>query len=596
MISTFCKLFAAVLILAGFQTAFAQYADRMVAAEPNDVRVIYNNGEFRTGATSESGVAAPSGFVWSENQHNTGDLTVSNSVSGYGATFNAVRLADNFTVPAGQTWVISSVTVYGFVTNWTASVSPFSGGVLQIWDGEPGAAGSSVVFGDTTTDRLLSSTPSNAYAIFNSVAPAPGNTVGTQRFLWKNKLSVAPTLRLEPGTYWIDFASSVSNNVSAQFYRNVIEPGQRTKAGWNARQYENSTDVWTAIIDGGQPSSAPDVPQDIAFEVNGTIATRVNSPKFADYDGDGKMDMGVTRWGATPLTPTEWFIKNSGGGNDAYAQFGIRAGTTRGYTGVGLVDIVLPEDFDGDGKADIAVYRAGNSAAEPQSYFYIFNSSDNTIRIEPWGQRFDVGTTPGDYDGDGKADLVVWRPGATIGAQSTFFVKNSSDNSMRVVPFGIRFDRPILGDFDGDGKQDLSVARVDPATGEADLYTLRSSDQQITATPLPYPFQFIVPGDYDGDGVTDVATIKNSVNDLLWTITRSSDNVTENIRYGLYGSDAPVQGDYNGDGKTQLAVFRKTGSSSTSLSYFFVRQPDNSFTTTQYGNGFDFSIATLRAY
>ena len=61
--------------------------------------VIHNNGEFRTGATSESGVAAPEGFVWSENQHDTGDLTVANSVGGYGTTYPAVRLADNFNSP-----------------------------------------------------------------------------------------------------------------------------------------------------------------------------------------------------------------------------------------------------------------------------------------------------------------------------------------------------------------------------------------------------------------------------------------------------------------------------------------------------------------
>ncbi len=584
-----------VLLLAGFEQSVAQYSSRVVAEEPENVTVIYNNGEFRTGRTSESGVLAPTGFVWSENQHDTGNLTQANSVGGFGATFPLLRLADNFTVPPGQTWKISSVTVWGFVQNWTAGVSPFSGGVLQIWNGAPGVAGSSVIFGDVTTNRLLSSSRSDAYSIFNSVAPPPGNATGTQRLLWENKLSITPTLSLGPGTYWIDFGSSVSNNVSAQFYRNVIVPGARTQSGWNARQFDGGLETWAPIVDGGQPATAPDVPQDLAFTVNGSVSRGNNASSFADYDGDKKTDFGVVRWGALPTSPTDWFILNSGGGV-SYAQWGVRAGTTRAYNPTTLVDIVLPDDYDGDGKADIAVYRTGDSAAAPQSYFYIINSSNNTIRIEPWGTRADVGTIPGDYDGDGKADLAVWRPGATTGAQSTFYVKKSSDGGMMAAEWGIRFDRPVLGDFDGDGKKDLSVARVNTVTGESALYTIRSSDGSFDITSLPYPFQLIVPGDYDGDGTTDIAMIKNSVSDMLWTITRSSDGVTESIRAGVWSTDAPVQGDYNGDGITEIAVFRKTGIGSANPSSFWVRQADGSYQVTNWGHGFDYSIATLRAY
>jgi len=146
-------------------------------------------------------VDAPAGITWSENQHDTGNTTESNSVLGYGATFNPVRLADQFTVPAGQTWKISSVTVWGFVQNWLAPQSPFSGGVLQIWNGRPGDAGSTVVFGDLTTDRLLSTSRNGVCVISNTVVPAPGLPSDLNRCLYENKLSVAPTLTLGPGTY-----------------------------------------------------------------------------------------------------------------------------------------------------------------------------------------------------------------------------------------------------------------------------------------------------------------------------------------------------------------------------------------------------------
>ena len=125
------KILTIILVLAGIQTAFAQFTDRKVADEPENVSVIFNNGSFTTGATTASGVATPEGFLWSENAANA-EMTASNSTLGYVTTFPAVRLTDNFAVPEGQTWTITSVTAYGFQQNWLAPTSPFSGGTLHI--------------------------------------------------------------------------------------------------------------------------------------------------------------------------------------------------------------------------------------------------------------------------------------------------------------------------------------------------------------------------------------------------------------------------------------------------------------------------------
>ncbi len=280
--------------------------------------------------------------------------------------------------------------------------------------------------------------------------------------------------------------------------------------------------------------------------LNGICLTAKNSARL-DFDGDSKADISVFR----PSNGV-WYITNSGSSSFNFVQFGQNG------------DKMVPADYDGDGKTDLAIYRNG--------IWYELKSSTNTFDVVYFGASTDI-PAPADFDGDGKADVAVFRPAEGVWHR----LLSSRGNSYSPVPFGAAGDVPVPADFDGDGKADVNVFR--PSNGS--WYRLNSTGG-FAGVQFGQAGDKPLIGDFDGDGKSDVAVYRPSNGG--WYILKSSTGGFSATTFGL-STDIPAPADFDGDGKADISVFRP----SDGVWYRF-NSSNNSFAATQFGGATDTPI------
>ncbi|MBI4638792.1 MAG: S8 family serine peptidase [Candidatus Rokubacteria bacterium] len=195
-------------------------------------------------------------------------------------------------------------------------------------------------------------------------------------------------------------------------------------------------------------------------------------------------------------------------------------------------------DFDGDGRADVAIWRPGTGQ------WWTIQSSTGLAQFVQWGVPGDV-PVPGDYDGDGRADPAIWRPGT-----GQWWILQSSTGLARLVQWGVAGDIPVPGDYDGDGRVDVAIWR--PGTGQ--WWILQSSTGLARLVQWGFSGDLPAPGDYDGDGRTDITIFRPRGE---WWVLQSTTGLAQVVQWGMPG-DVPVPGDYDGDGTTDITIFRPT--------------------------------------
>jgi hypothetical protein len=306
-----------------------------------------------------------------------------------------------------------------------------------------------------------------------------------------------------------------------------------------------------------------------------------------DATGDGRADLTVlSDVGGGKSVLWRWDSTPSGGG---LATAVAPQGNAGIYVNGGSRTVA--GDFDGDGLSDTATFTQSGSDV----LLSVQRSDRNQLLSTPVLQTMTgwtisrMQTAGGDFNGDGKADIAVAYDMGSVNWNAYVLLSTSTPGAVSIDPPAAWYQYPagysdpshvkfLAGDFNGDGRCDIAEF-YDYGAAQTKLWVHWSqANNTFTAANLQWDSgpnawfwadSKFVAGDFTGDGRTDLAAVYAPNHTFNGTVGSSfffarTDGTGVNGPVGAGWSSAantwdwtlvnPQTGDYDGDGKTDLAI------------------------------------------
>jgi hypothetical protein len=284
------------------------------------------------------------------------------------------------------------------------------------------------------------------------------------------------------------------------------------------------------------------LPANESFAIAGSILS-------ADLNGDGKLDLAY-------LVSTQ-----TGSPSSVIIQLGKGDGSFQSPVSypVGKVpQSLIVSDFNGDGKPDLALANTQDNTVS-----ILLGKGDGTFQP---GSTLPVLNAPevliaGDFNGDGKLDIVAgyrFQDTGDVGGISVL-LGNGDGTFTHLVDYqaGFLVFGLAVGDFNRDGKLDLIVAAESPQVGIVLTFLEGKGDGTFQASPAITPsanLEALAAADLNGDGRLDLITADLGGGAFV-ELGNGDGTFQPPVEYGSGRSSIGlVLGDFNADGKLDVLL------------------------------------------